>query len=153
MEFQIQRATIDYVAEIAKLFNEYRIFYEQPSDLALATSFLTERITNDESVIFYAKDADDNYIGFTQLYPGFCSVAAERAWVLYDLFVTEDARCHSIGKILLNKAREYVEQTSAHGISLQTGITNFNAQRLYESLGYERDTEFYSYFLDFNKAG
>lgn len=151
MSFKIDRATINDVAEIAKLFNDYRIFYEQPSDLALATDFLTARITNDESVIFYARDLAGNYVGFTQLYPGFCSVAAERSWVLYDLFVSEDARCHSIGKMLLNKAREFVEQTSALGISLQTGIANFNAQRLYESLGYERDTEFYNYFLDFNK--
>ncbi len=151
MEFSIERATIDDIAEIAKLFNDYRIFYEQPSDLALATSFLTERITNDESVIFYAKDANDNYVGFTQLYPGFCSVAAERAWVLYDLFVAEDARCHSIGKMLLNKAREFVEQTPALGIALETGFDNYTAQRLYESLGYEK-TEFYNYFLDFKKV-
>lgn len=153
MEFSIERATIDDIGEIAKLFNDYRIFYEQPSDLALATDFLTERINNDESVIFYARDLEGNYVGFTQLYPGFCSVAAERSWTLYDLFVAEEARCHAIGKTLLNKAREFVAQTPAHGISLQTGINNFNAQRLYESLGYERDTEFYNYFLDFNKAG
>ncbi len=152
MEIVIERATIDDVTEIAKLFNAYRVFYEQPDDLALATDFLTERINNSESVIFYAKDVVGNYVGFTQLYPSFCSVAAQRTWILYDLFVSEEARGHGVGTNLLNRAKEFAEQTFAKEIVLETAKSNVTAQKLYESLGYEKDTEFFSYSLEINKA-
>ena len=89
MELVIERATIDDVTEIAKLFDAYRVFYMQQDDLMLASEFLTERINNSESVIFYAKDVAGNYVGFTQLYPSFCSIAVQRTWILYDLFVAE----------------------------------------------------------------
>lgn len=64
IELVIKRATINDVTEIAKLFNAYRLFHNQHDDLALATEFLTERVNNSESVIFYAKDADCGYVGF-----------------------------------------------------------------------------------------
>ena len=72
MEIVIERATIDDVPEIAKLFDAYRVFYKQRDDMLLATEFLTERINNSESVIFYAQDVAGNSVGFTQLYPSFC---------------------------------------------------------------------------------
>jgi ribosomal protein S18 acetylase RimI-like enzyme len=152
MELIIERATIDDVTEIAKLFDAYRSFYEQPNDLALATEFLTERITNSESVIFYAKDVAGNYVGFTQLYPSFCSVAAQRTWILYDLFVSEEVRGQGVGTNLLNRAKEFAEQTFSKEIVLETAKSNVTAQKLYESLGYEKDTEFFSYSLEINKA-
>ena len=42
------------LAELASLFNAYRIFYEQPSDLAVAENFLRERMQHAESVILVA---------------------------------------------------------------------------------------------------
>ena len=144
----IDRATISDVADIARLFVAYRVFYQQRADLALATTFLTERIEKSESVIFYAKAAADNYVGFTQLYPSFCSVAAKRLWILYDLFVASDARGTGTGTALLNKAREFAQQTSATRIVLETARSNVGAQKLYESLGYEKETEYLSYSLE-----
>ena len=73
---------------IAPLYDAYRQFYRKPADLALARRFLDERFERDESVIFVAEHAGGAVVGFTQLYPLFCSVAAERIFVLYDLFVT-----------------------------------------------------------------
>jgi ribosomal protein S18 acetylase RimI-like enzyme len=152
MELVIERATIDDVTEIAKLFNAYRVFYKQHDDLVLATEFLAKRINNSESVIFYAKDTDGKYVGFTQLYPSFCSVSAQRTWILYDLYVAEDVRGNGIGTNLLNRAREFAEETMAKEILLETARSNVKAQKLYESLGYEKDTEYFSYFLNINKV-
>lgn len=74
----ISKVTNAELAAVAPLFNNYRVFYGQPSDLALATSFLAERITNEESVILLAKDDSGKPVGFTQLYPSFSSVSAAR---------------------------------------------------------------------------
>lgn len=74
---QIIQATLSNLTELAILFDTYRQFYEQESDLTLAKNFLKQRIENNESVIFMAYD-DGKALGFTQLYPSFSSVSAQR---------------------------------------------------------------------------
>lgn len=44
----IHRATQANIDELAVLFDGYRVFYDQPSDLALAKSFITERINKQQ---------------------------------------------------------------------------------------------------------
>ncbi|TME71025.1 MAG: GNAT family N-acetyltransferase, partial [Chloroflexi bacterium] len=64
----MRRAGVGDLDDVAPLFDGYRQFYGQPSDLAAARAFLAERLRRDESVIFVAI-ADDVTLGFTQLYP------------------------------------------------------------------------------------
>jgi ribosomal protein S18 acetylase RimI-like enzyme len=47
----------------------------------------------------------------------------------------------------MNAAKDYAVETDAGGITLETATTNTTAQSLYESLGYEKDTGFFTYFL------
>jgi len=144
----IKKANLSDLHGISKLFDAYRVFYKQPSDLALAIRFLNDRFDKGESIIFYAKNDVGEYLGFTQLYPSFSSVSAKRLWILNDLFVSENTRGLGIGKKLLNRAKEYAKETNAKGIALETDITNVNAQGLYESLGYIKNSEHYYYFLN-----
>ena len=53
MSIQIQRATIDDLALLAPLFDAYRVFYKQSADLALARHFLEQRLSKQESIIFF----------------------------------------------------------------------------------------------------
>ena len=143
----IKRATLADLDEVSRLFDLYRQFYEQPADLDKARLYIEARLINDESVIYLATDEDGNGIGFTQLYATFCSVAAAPIWVLYDLYVDADVRKGGVGTALMNRAREHAEETGAARIQLETAIDNRTAQSVYEALGYERDTHFYSYAL------
>ncbi|MEK0363105.1 GNAT family N-acetyltransferase [Pseudomonas sp. CBC3] len=152
MQPEILRAEHADVGGVSRLFDAYRMFYGQPSNLELARNFIAERIRNDESVIFYARDTAESYIGFTQLYPVFSSISARRSWILNDLYVAESARGRGVGRMLMNRAREHAIATGATGVSLETAKANAGAQRLYESLGYARDDEFYSYFLDLSEG-
>jgi len=54
MDVQVVRADVDCVDKIAKLFDAYRGFYGQPSHIQESYDFIAERITRDESAIFYA---------------------------------------------------------------------------------------------------
>jgi len=144
---EIRQAEIDDVAGIAPLFDAYRMFYQQASDLKLATHFLTERIQQGESVIFIAQDDNGDYLGFVQLYPTFSSVSAQRLWILNDLYIVPNARGHKVATGLLNQARAYAIQTRAKGITLSTARINLPAQRLYESFGYIKDADYFDYFL------
>ncbi len=146
----IRRAAVADVDRIAPLFDAYRQFYRQPSDLALARRFLTDRITREESVMFLAETAGTaapEACGFTHLYPLFSSIACRPTWILSDLFVARAFRRGGVGRKLMEAAHAFARETGASTIELDTAHTNTTAQPLYESLGYRRDVEFRHYIL------
>ena len=148
MADNVRQAGAEDVDLVAPLFDAYRQFYAQPSDLALARAFLAERLTRGESVIFVA-ERDGRPVGFVQLYPLFSSTAARprRLWLLNDLYVAPEARNGGVGRALMDRARQLAEATDAVGLELATARTNVRAQRLYESLGYRIDEHFLRYEL------
>ena len=143
----ILKATMSDLNDVSVLFNDYRIFYGQSSDLEGATSFLKERMEQNESTIFLAKSKDGLPAGFVQLYPIFSSVGMKRKWLLNDLFVAEEYRRHGVGKALMNQAKEFAVETNTAGILLETSKDNVKAQALYESAGYEKEDTVYFYNL------
>ncbi len=144
---QVMRAAVDDIETVAPLFDAYRQFYQQPSDLDGARAFLTERLERGESVIFLALLDDGTPAGFTQLYPIFSSTTMQRAWLLNDLFVAPAARRAGVGRALLERAHAFARETNSKELMLQTAVDNLPAQRLYESLGWQRDNDFYVYML------
>jgi GNAT superfamily N-acetyltransferase len=145
----IKRAGLEDVEAAAPLFDAYRQFYGQPSDVAAARAFLTERLRRDESVVILAiaGEPGGKAVGFMQLYPSFSSVSLGRLWILNDLFVDPGARRGGVGRRLLERARDWAVETRALGLVLSTGLTNKTAQALYESCGWSRDDEFQRYRL------
>ncbi len=141
MELTIRQATTDDIEEIAKLFDAYRVFFEQGSDLSLAQEFLADRLNNSESVIFCAYTSDERCVGFAQLYPSFSSVSAKRIWILNDLFVLESVRGMGIGTKLLSEIEAFGEESQAIAILIEATVSNTGAQKLYESKGYQKVTE------------
>jgi ribosomal protein S18 acetylase RimI-like enzyme len=146
-EYQIVRAEHRHLEKLASLFDAYRIFYKQPSDVIAAFDFLHERLRNVESVIFLALSLEGEGLGFTQLYPSFGSVSLCRVWILYDLFVAPQARRMGVGRALMKQAHQFAAESGARFVRLATENNNLKAQALYESLGYVRDTDFYRYEL------
>lgn len=145
MTITIKKAAPDDVEDIAPLFDQYRIFYEQPSDLDGARCYLQERLERGESVVFLAYDEQGTPVGFAQLYPTFSSISMRPTWIFYDLFVRADHRRRGIGWQLLDAACELAIDTEAEMINLSTAVDNVNAQRLYEAFGYVRDDKFFYY--------
>ena len=141
MEVIIRRATSDDIEQIAKLFDDYRVFFEQISDLPTAKEFLSNRLRNLESIIFCAYNSNGRCLAFAQLYPSFSSVSAKRIWILNDLFVSETARGMGIGTKLLNAIALFSEETQAKAILVETTTYNTGAQKLYESKGYQKMSE------------
>ena len=148
---KIIEANIKHLDEVARLFNLYRIFYEQPDDLERAYNFIKGRMEMKESIIFVSDNADGTLSGFVQLYPSFCSVSTIPMLILYDLFVDPDIRTKGIGRSLMNKAEQYAQENGFKRLELSTAKDNFIGQSLYESLGYEVDDEFLHYSLELDK--
>lgn len=142
----IQRATTADVEELALLFDAYRQFYGEPSNLTRGKNFLLDRMMRSESVLFLAR-LEGKAVGFVQLYPSFSSVSCQRLWILNDVFVAPEVRRKGFGKQLLETAREFAQETSAKSLVLETAQDNTPAQMLYEGLGYVRDEKKFRYTL------
>ena len=138
MNVTIRRATEGDAGDIAKLFNDYRMFFGEPSDMPLAQEFLADRLRLTESVIFIAQTPEEQYVGFAQLYPSFSSVSARRVWILNDLFITESARGMGIGTKILSKINAFGTDSNAKSILVETTTSNTGAQKLYESSGFQK---------------
>ncbi|WP_322922130.1 GNAT family N-acetyltransferase [Paenibacillus campi] len=148
LAYTVAQATIHDLDDLAALFDRYRMFYKQPSDVEGAKQFLWQRFNYGQSVIFIARAlADRQAVGFTQLYPTFSSISMQRLWVLNDLYVREEHRQQGIAEQLLQQGQQWALQTKAKGVALSTATDNVNGQALYEKFGFVKDTEFYHYFL------
>lgn len=145
----IRLATIEDLSQLAQLFDAYRQFYEQIPDVALANTFVADRINKQESAIFVAENTEKQLIGFCQIYPSFCSVMAAKIGVLYDLFVDSTARKTGAGRALMLAAHDYAAKNDMARLDLSTAKDNFKAQALYESLGWVQDNVFYTYNKEF----
>ena len=140
----INQATSDDLDRLVPLFDGYRQFYRQTSDLPAARAFLMDRFKRSESVIFIATRENDA-VGFTQLYPSFSSISLAPIYVLSDLFVAQNARRQGTGRQLLEAAADFGRFVGASQLTLETAKMNTTAQTLYEACGWLRDNEFYVY--------
>ena len=141
---KIRMAHHEDLPNLSTLFDAYRVFYKQKSDLEAAVHFLSERILNKESTIIVA-EIEQKLVGFTQLFPVFSSVSIKKSLILNDLYVDPEYRSKGIATKLLNKAKEYAIKTGNKGLALETAIDN-PAQKLYERLGWKKETDFLHYF-------
>jgi GNAT superfamily N-acetyltransferase len=122
---KILKASLEDLEIVTPLFDLYRQFYGQETDINSANEFMSDRIRNNESVIFLAIDEKNNTgMGFVQLYPAFSSVSLKRIWILNDLFIHEDYRRKGIAEELINIIKSFTRQTNAKGLILETHITN-----------------------------
>ena len=140
---------------VYKLFDQYRVFYKQPSDLEEAKKFIQQRLDNNESVIFVAlATGSEQPIGFTQLYPIFSSVRIAKNWLLNDLYVSLNFRKKGIGESLLHRAIDFGKENNARFVELLTAVDNLTAQRLYEQFGFKKlapDIDHFTYRINMAK--
>lgn len=148
---QISYAKTEQLDDVAYLFDRYRVFYRQQTDLEQAKNFIAERLQKQDAVILLASE-DKQPVGYTQLFPSWSSVSMRRVWILNDLFVLPQYRSQGVAKALLNAAKDHAISTKAVRIIIATETSNTIAQSLYESLGYRKFDEFYHYVLAIAKS-
>jgi GNAT superfamily N-acetyltransferase len=135
----IRAAVLADIESLTDLFEGYRAFYGKEAGREGAKAFLTERLTNGESVVYLAFDGDVA-VGFTQLFPLFSSTRMRRIWLLNDLFVAPDYRGRGISKLLLDRAKQLAYDTDACEVMLETAKSNEVGNQLYPSAGFELGT-------------
>ncbi|GAA3917197.1 GNAT family N-acetyltransferase [Luteimonas lutimaris] len=140
----VSRATPADLDALAALFDAYRRFYRQASDVPRARQWLRERLRFGESVVLVAR-RDGAMAGFVQLYPMYSSVRMARTWILNDLYVDAATRRKGVARALLDAAADFAREDGAAGIALETTVDNAAARALYRSAGWQEDaTQWYS---------
>ena len=127
--------------QLTELFDAYRMFYRKTTDLRGAKAFLEKRISNKDSEIFVAENANNKLIGFVQLYPLFSSTRMKKYWLLNDLFVHSESRGKGVSIALIDKAKELVLESNACGMYLETEKSNLIGNYLYPKTGFELNTD------------
>ena len=145
MNVLVSRATAEELDEVGTLFDEYRVFYGQPSDREAASQFLADRFECEDSVILLARDDDERAVGFAQLYPSFSSVGMKRIWSLNDLYVEESSRRAGVGTALITAVNDFARPSGAARVDLATAKENQAAKLLYEAMGFAADRVFDHY--------
>jgi len=140
----IVQAEAKHLDDLAPLFDGYRVFYKQQSNVAAAKAFLKDRLTNKDSVIYMAY-LDEKAVGFTQLYPLFSSVSMETMYLLNDLYIDSTLRSRGIGQLLIQAAKEFCITNNYKGLAIQTAQDN-KAQELYERVGFVKDTDLHFFW-------
>ncbi len=140
----IIRASEADLPEVVPLFDQYRVFYKQESDLRHAEEFLRERMGKEECIIYLARH-NGHAAGFVLLYTSFSSVSMRPFYILNDLYVRQEFRQRGVGQKLLQKTKELCLESDYKGLALETATDN-PAQKLYEKLGWKKDTHCFHYF-------
>ncbi|TGL86263.1 GNAT family N-acetyltransferase [Leptospira congkakensis] len=144
---KIRQANYKDVSKISPVFDEYRQFYGQTTNITGANRFLQDRMEHAQSIIFVAEDPNTGEItGFTQLYPVFSSISMQRSYILNDLYVKKDFRKQGIAKQLIAEVKSFTKSNSGKGLELSTSTHNKDARALYTKEGFEQETEFLTYF-------
>ena len=142
----IIQATTTELDKAAKLFDDYRVFYDQEPDLEGAKRFLNERMAGNESIIYLALDENNEALGFAQLYPSFTSVGMKKLWILNDLYVDLLHRKKGVAEALIERSKELSRSTGAAGLVLETQNENHPAQNLYTKTGWIKDNMHSNFF-------
>ena len=144
---KVRKAELTDLAALSVLFDGYRQFYDQASNVTACLKFMQQRLQQQDSVIFVVEDKEQ-LLGFTQLYPFFSSVRMKRIYILNDLFVSAEGRRRGVGEALMQQAEKFGREDGAAYLVLQTGRKNHQAQALYEKLRWVQDSYTHYYELE-----
>ena len=144
-----RKATIQDLDQLTNLFDQYAVFYKNPSNYDKHYAYLKDRLDNNEAVIFVACDDTnpDKIEGFVLNYITFSSLALNKILILNDLFVDSSARKKGIGEKLILETKAFAKELGSDTIRLRTAKSNSIAQKLYQKMGFVREDYLYSYDL------
>ena len=145
----IRKATLQDLDQLTNLFDQYVVFYKNPSNIEKHKAYLQERIENNEAIIYLAFDEKnlEKAIGFTLIYITFSSLALNKILILNDLYVYSTIRKNGIGEKLILEVIALAKELGSNLIRLRTAKSNTVAQGLYIKMGFVREDYLYSYDL------
>ncbi|NRD77999.1 GNAT family N-acetyltransferase [Bacillus sp. BRMEA1] len=134
----IRLASKQDIPELLNLMEQYIVdFYKCPHPGKDSLKELIENLLENpyEGIQFVAEKEPYHLIGFSTLYFTFNTLEAKRMAILYDLFVSPDARGQKIGEKLLQTCITYIRENGYSHMIWETAHDNYAAQSLYDKIG------------------
>ena len=125
----------DAVADLASLFELYRLHYGQSPSPA-ATRAWVEDVAGSAELVFCGAFNGPRMVGFAAVHQVPASLALSRFWQLRDLFVDPAARRQGIARRLVETVRRAAAEAGALRLSLQTEPDNAAALALYRQCNF-----------------
>ena len=143
----IKNISTEELDDLVVLFDQYMVFYKQPSAPIKYREYLNKRLKNNEATVFIAYSTESQPVGFVLNYHTFSSVSLSKVIVLNDLFIAPLYRKQGIANGLIDCSINLAKSTGSARVDLGTAKDNFSAQALYEKMGFVKDTQYFSYSL------
>lgn len=153
--YDVRPAVLEDVAELAALFDAYRVFYGAEPAPVKADAFVHGLITHGKTHFFLAREEEGSPpLGFVHLMPSIGTVAMRPIWLLEDLYVAPAGRRKGVATALMSYSENFARQTGAERLTLATAHDNRLAQSLYRRMGYAKEEHFWYYhrMLDENSV-
>jgi GNAT superfamily N-acetyltransferase len=143
---RVAAASLEDLEVLTPLFDAYRVFYKRESDFEGARAYLRARLERGEAMVFLAMDGE-RALGFALCYSTFTSVAMKPLVILNDLYALPEARGQGVATALIARCAEFARLEGAAILRLRTANDNETAQRVYERVGFKRDSVYLTYDL------
>ena len=149
MDICIRRATREDIPRVFELIRELAE-YENAREQVETTPAILERdgFGADPLYSLLVADAGGEVVGMALSYFRYSTWKGKRLY-LEDLIVTESARGHGVGTMLLNATIELARQTECSGLMWQVLDWNESAIAFYEKFGVRMETDWNTVHLDF----
>ncbi len=138
------------ISSVLPLMRDLAVFEEYIDNFAVTEAVLLEQGFKTSPPNFYCLVAElgTEIVGVLVYY--FLPFSASAKPVLYikELFVSEDARGHGAGKMLMQRAALEARDAGCSGIKWTVANWNESAKRFYESLGARANPVWIEYGLD-----
>lgn len=145
---QIIQATCDHLDLLVPMFVRYRELYGARPMVELSRTFLEQRITDKDAIVYLAFSQENNQlVGFSLLYTSYSSLSLRPVWILNDIFVIESARRKQVARTLVIRARDDASAANAVRLRVATNTYNNTIRKMYESLGFYENPQLTNYIL------
>jgi GNAT superfamily N-acetyltransferase len=131
----LTNATGAQLAEVARVFDQYRQHYGEPAAPRQTLAWLTRCTRQGQLTIFTAYRGQD-LAGLATTLAVPASLQLSCYWQLRDLYVIPGARRCGAGRALLQTVRQAAAAAGATRLSVQTEPTNTAALQLYRTSGF-----------------
>jgi GNAT superfamily N-acetyltransferase len=138
-ELQIAPVAAAELEQLLPLIAAYQRFYEVESiDEGRNRSFFRRFLApSEDGMLLGARDGGE-LVGYACLYWHFSSLSARESVLMNDLFVSDAARGHGVGRALIEASAAIARERGAAHLEWSTAPDNLTAQRLYDSTAAER---------------
>ena len=131
------------IPDLVPLFNAYRMFYQQPSDIAASAAYVEKEVVTTNTRFFLARNSEKLAVGFVHLILSTNTLVMRPIWYLEDLYVHPSGRRQGTAEALMVAAERFARESGAERLTLSTAHDNQAAQSLYRKLGYVREEHFW----------